>query len=106
MSPQVQCQTCFLAPPASESEDPAASDDEPESSPSPPSSQPTASQHDHEEAGPSGIAPTSSWSSHSKKSDKTFNTVDEAIKSMIRTMKENEDLKKTISIFVHIFKSI
>ena len=71
--------TCSVAP-VSEGDDPA-SDDEPE---------PTASsQPEDEEAGPSGITPTSSRSTRLKK-DKSVTTVDEAIMSIVRTMKESQ----------------
>ena len=91
----------FLPPPATEVEDTAASDEDPAdpTASQPPRTSQTSqpSQQDDEEAEPSGITPTSSSSSHSKKSDKSFNPVDEVIMSMVRTMKENQDLKKTVN---------
>ena len=53
---------------------------------------------------PSNITQTSRKSSRSKK-DKTISTMDEAIVSMVRTMNENQDLKKTVSDILNVEKN-
>ena len=54
--------------------------------------------------GPSSITPTSSRSSRSRK-EKTPNTVDEAIMSMVHQMKENQELKKSVSDVLEVEKN-
>ena len=63
------------------------------------SQQPRASQRSHqddEEAGPSGVTPTTSGlSSHTKKSQ-NMTPVDEAIIMMVRSLAQNQDLRNSI----------
>ena len=106
MSLQVHRQTS--APTAAEVKDTATSDEEPAdpTASQPPHASQTSqpSQQDDEKAVPSSITPTSTQCSCSKKSVKSLNPVDEATMSMVRTMTENQDLKKTISNVLDVEK--
>ena len=75
------------------------SDDEPASSQPASSSQP-----DDEEARPCYITPKSSRSRRSTR-DNTIITVDEDIMSMVHTMKENQDLKNSVSDVLDVEKN-
>ena len=107
MSLRVRHQTS--APPAAEVEDTTPSDKEladPHASQPPRGSQTSLPSHqDDDKAGPSGNTPTSTRSSLSKMSNKSLNPVDEAIMTMVHTLTENQDLKKSISNVLYVEKN-